>query len=198
MTDILELDEIYVVDLETTGLTGYPYDKILQIAICKLFPKKYRYEIMLNTTIKQEITRKISNCYIVDLSPQILEEIPFGIPLEKVVLKTKEILKNNHYTTYNTGYDYDKFLSYSDWNLHKPLFCLMTKMTPICNIPHKYFGIKYPTLEEAYYYFFKKTFKNQHTAIGDTIASSKVLMKYIQLMKKKKKTITKIQHKLNK
>ena len=52
--------------------------------------------------------------------------------------------------------------------------CTMLECTPICQIPSKWGGFKWPKLSEAYKFFFKEELKDAHDALTDVIGCKRV------------------------
>lgn len=65
----------------------------------------------------------------------------------------------------------------------KELFCTMKSLTDICKIPKRTGGgYKWPSLKEAYQFFFEREFANAHDAAADSIACAKIffVLKYLE------------------
>lgn len=56
-------------------------------------------------------------------------------------------------------------------------FCTMRASTPILKIPGKYDDYKWPSLKEAYKYFFNREPAGTHNALGDAIACMDIYFK---------------------
>jgi DNA polymerase-3 subunit epsilon len=66
----------------------------------------------------------------------------------------------------------------------KNKFCTMLVSNPICRIPKRGGGIKFPTLTEAHRFFFGEGFDNAHQAIHDVLACKRVFMELQEMAKK--------------
>lgn len=62
--------------------------------------------------------------------------------------------------------------------LQKPQFCTKEMMTPICKIPsHRNDGeYKWPSLQEAYKFLFRKEFEGAHNSMADVEATMEVFL----------------------
>lgn len=66
--------------------------------------------------------------------------------------------------------------------LSKKKFCTSVESTNILKIPLRYSNsaiYKFPSLKEAYRYYFDSEFENHHDALSDAVACSKVFIKII-------------------
>jgi len=52
----------------------------------------------------------------------------------------------------------------------------MKAAKPVCAIPHPYYEIKFPKLEEVYKMFFHSLPTNSHRALADAIMATEVLI----------------------
>lgn len=66
----------------------------------------------------------------------------------------------------------------------KQKFCTMQASNPICRIPKRGGGIKFPSLMEAHQYFVGEPFENAHQAIHDVLACKRVFHKLEERFKK--------------
>ena len=179
--------EIYVIDTETTGLDGYPDDYIVELAICKVDTEKKTVEKIFESIVGHDVDsweHWQRNAWIFGNSDLKLEDVNNGPLQEDIVKKVRKILKNKYVTSFNTGYDFTKFLCYDPWNLDEVVRdicnCIMMEATPVCAIEGYYDDYKWPRLEEAYSMLCNgnpaKIEDQSHRAIDDTLMASHVLL----------------------
>lgn len=183
------MTEIYIVDTETTGLNGADYDdKIVEIAICKLNTKTKQIKEVFEAIVGQELSTFKKTAWIFnnsDLTPEMVENGPSATQVINIVKKT---LKNKLVTSFNTGFDFDRFLDKEPWNVsYKKLMpCIMLSATGPCAIENTYnhHGYKWPSLQEAYSILVVngKSEHNgvSHRAMADTYQSAQVLLRLIE------------------
>lgn len=185
--------KILVIDTETTGLNGYPRDDIVEIAICEVNTEEKTVFPVLSQFINYDFSKwshNKKNAWIFnnsDITIELLENI--GVSLKTIVSSIQILVKDRLITSYNTEYDFYKFLEKDPWELRKfykiLMPCLMLSSTNICKIPGNYGGYKWPSLMEAVQILkveIPEEYKGlkYHSALGDTIYSSYVLLKLIE------------------
>jgi len=173
-----ESNIIYILDTETTGLDGRPYDEILEISIVKLDLKTRKIETELNAIINYPIDDKIKNSWVIQNNIISIQEIELGRDLEEIKRITQTILKEKYWTCFNAAFDYEKFLYY--WDIHTPVFCLMLEYTDILKIrQYNNWGYKYkwPNLQEAYKRCFPNNIEQNHRALDDTKMAAELCLR---------------------
>ena len=117
------MTEIYVVDLETTGLGGCPIDHAIDVGLVCVDLEKETVEKSFSTVIGYDTSRwdrTHKNAWIfehIDLTLEKVNEAQFTRPPEKVRSILVEILEGKNLTSYNTKFDLDKFLFRDMWDL---------------------------------------------------------------------------------
>jgi len=181
------IQTLYVLDVETSGFYPYKGDVILEISIYQLNCKTYQYKKVFDTVIRQEITDKIKNCWLVEQGYITIEEIERGMDQEKAKKKIHELLQGNDWTSFHIDFDYS-FLKSILPTLTDPAFCLMKKMTNITRIPKRTYGysssfndsFKWPSLLEAYNYLYPDALEEKHRSDYDTELATKIAIKLLQ------------------
>ncbi len=183
---------IYVVDLETTGLGGYVRgDLVLEIGIALLDTISGRVKVVYDTPISYppDKMKPHRNAWIFRNSSLTIEDVMNGKPIEIVKEEIRDLLSNKEIAIYNVAYDFEKFLRWPPYNLAEVvagiLPCIMVSATKVCRIPSRFFGFKWPTLEEAR----KKLLPGvripshfkPHRAAADAYLSALVLQELIRL-----------------
>lgn len=151
-------DSIYVLDTETTGLEGAPKDVVVDIGICRVSLEKGTVEDVYSSVLGYETAEwddYLKNAWIfqnTDMTLEMVEEAPRAIG---VIEDVRRLLRRQPVTSYNTRYDFGKFLYEDPWNMRGWFVeCsdIMKAATDVCKIPSEYYGrqYKYPKLDAAY------------------------------------------------
>lgn len=179
------MKDIYVVDTETTGLSGYPNDFIVEIAICKIIKEKEIVEIY-NSVVGHDTKNwpyYLRDSWIFSNSDLTLHDVQKAKNQAKIVKKVREILNEKTVTSFNFDYDFRKFLFKSPWKLGeivKSFPCIMLSATNFCKIPGYYDDYKWPSLYEAYATLCKGKIPQSHRAMDDAIMASNVLVEILK------------------
>ena len=176
--------DVYVIDTETTGLTGAPKDKVVDIAICRVTLGESTVKEIYSSVVGHDTSgwsNDLKRSWIFENTDLTLEMVNNAPPEEQVVREVTEILKGSNVTSFNVAYDLDKFLYRPPWSLHGrfiPFKCIMLASRDVCKIPGIYEEYKWPKLEEAYRMIVKKDIagKQTHRAMGDALMASEVLI----------------------
>mgnify|MGYP001608736317 FL=1 len=172
--------EIIVLDTETTGLSGYPRDKIVDIAMISLNTKTFKYQPIYNSliTYPPEITKDFTNAWIFKNTDLQISDLVHGKPEVQVAKECRSLLSDHTVTSFNTDFDFGKFLQYQPWCFPDPLFCIMQEATAVCQIrvPYKR-DYKFPSLIEAHSMLCNgRKFDQPHRALGDALGATEVLI----------------------
>lgn len=110
-----------VIDTETTGLTGYPVDRVLEIGICELsdggdvVPV---YNVLINYPDIRSFCERNGPIWVLentDMTVEALEGSSVGIT--DAVEEVRSILDGEEATSYNVPFDFGKFLDREPWDL---------------------------------------------------------------------------------
>jgi len=150
------MNDIYVIDLETTGLTAR--DHIVEVAVCRAEPNTGGIELMYNSLVKyakDDIIRwSYPNSWLAKNSDIRTEDIlTEGRPIITVKRELISLLSDKVVTSYNTDFDFMRFLDREPFNMwyyyrHKAP-CIMRMATNYLKKGHKKFNFKMANLEEA-------------------------------------------------
>lgn len=166
------IDEIYVIDTETTGLIGAPKDLVVDIGITRVSLKKCIVEDVYSSVLGYDIG-KWSDYYLdawifknTDLTLDMITKAPSATD---VIEKVRHILYGKAATSYNVAYDMDKFLYQNPWNMRGMFITcndIMKAAAQVCKLPSKCckWQYRYPRLEYAY----KKIVKGDLACINGT------------------------------
>lgn len=156
--DDVPIDEIYVLDTETTGLKGAPRDLVVDVGICRVSLRKGTVEDAYSSVLGYDVDMwddYLRNAWIFQNTDMTLEMVADAPPAISVIDDVRRILRRKAVTAYNVRYDMDKFLYQEPWNM-KGEFTLcsdiMIAATPVCKVPGMYNGqgYRYPKLDVAY------------------------------------------------
>jgi len=156
--DDFPVDEIYVLDTETTGLFGAPKDVVVDIGITKTSLRKGTVEDVYSSVLGYDVDQWDDyrrNAWIFQNTDMTLDMVSEAPPAMHVIEDVRRILRNKVVTSYNIGYDMSKFLYLEPWNLagtFKECTDIMKAATPVCKLPSEYYGreYRYPKLDYAY------------------------------------------------
>ena len=117
-------ENMLVIDIETTGLDGLPKDRVLEIGIAELVPysKEIRpvYQAVIHYPDIKEFVEENGPVWVFGNSSLSMEDvIDSEKSLEQVIREVREIVKGKEVTSYNTGFDFDRFLFREPWNLQE-------------------------------------------------------------------------------
>lgn len=179
--------DIYVLDTETTGLKGHPYDHVVDIAICRVSLEKGTVEPVFSSVVGHDTSRwdqTTRHAWIFENTDLSLEMVQAAPPLLEVVSEVRRLLHNQYVTSFNVDFDFLRFLFLPPWDLKTiihPTRCIMKAAMPICAIPGTYDTYKYPKLQEAYDMIVSGDPANiagnqTHRALSDTIMASHILI----------------------
>lgn len=173
--------DILVVDTETTGLSPYG-NHVVEIAANKLNLESYQYTTVLNSVCNPGLSQKdLENAWICLNGYIKPEEILAAKPSSEITLELNKVIRdvNAQWTCFNISFD-AAFLQKEPWFVSWPnLPCIMEVATPHCGIPSPYYGIKWPTLSEAYSILVHPKPRspwNAHRALADTCMATHVLI----------------------
>lgn len=189
-------NDVFVIDFETSGLGYYPEDIPLEVAIYRI-DVNFNIKLMLNNLIRwpEKNWGMINNCWWIDqLKKRDREQILKSIrsvdrkaSSMKVVWKAiGNILDNNKVLSWNTGYDFSRMMDPIAKRFgeikYKELLCPMHYSTNICKIENQYGydDYKWPSLDEAAYYFNIKVDGDPHRAKTDCLAAAKIVVELIK------------------
>ena len=120
------MDEVYVVEVSTTGPKGAPADAVAQIAVCRMLPDGSDFDTVYDATVAmdpkdlgKESLDHLSGCF--GINP---EDLYLGEDLDRVVRDVQEIIFGKECTSYNVGNVFGKHLSFEPWDATRNLTLL--------------------------------------------------------------------------
>ena len=164
-------NEIIVVDIETTGFLKQQ-GLIVEIGMVKLNLETGKRTIMYDELVKEEdFDEYHKHAWIFQHSDLSFEDVLDASPLDHGLLQ--ELFNTYPATAYNKRFDFD-FLNDRGLVINE-LDCPMKLSTPICKLPG-YYGYKWPTVQEAYDFFFKDNdYVELHRAGDDAYHESEIV-----------------------
>lgn len=119
---------VLIIDTETTGLSGYPKDRVLEIGIAEydeisgnIFPvysEMIRYDDIVDFDSKYVNIDGSRGIWIYRNSDMRMEDtLNAAKDLDTVVREVREIVSGKEVTSYNVGFDFGKFLYQEPWNI---------------------------------------------------------------------------------
>ncbi len=169
-------NEIYIIDLETTGLSPYPTDYPVEICLGKINIDDEKYTEILNTLVippepsklkgilkqlhNKSMVQKINNSYWTKyLGGSTYDEIvEKGRPFFDVFREIFNTIDEESILSWNVDFDIGLYLNnirakhYKEIH-YQVLKCPMVVATDIIKIPHSYYQYKFPKLAEASEYY---------------------------------------------
>ena len=125
---------VLIIDTETTGLEGYPKDRVLEIGIAELEEGSVKpmYSEIIRYSDIVEFDRKYVNLdgsegiWIYRNSDLRIEDtLDAAKDVETVAAEIREIVSGREVTSYNVPFDFGKFLYHEPWNLKE-----------LCSVPY--------------------------------------------------------------
>ena len=179
--------DVYVVDTETTGLSGAPRDKIVDIAVCKVTLGEDNVENVYSSVVGHDTEKwddDLRRSWIFENTDLTLDMVNKAPPESQVVDEVSKILKGANVTSFNFQFDFDKFLYKQPWSLRPnivPFRCVMIASKDVCKIPGLYEDYKWPKLDEAYRIIVKGdpagiNGVQAHRALSDAVMASHILL----------------------
>lgn len=168
--------KILVVDIETTGF--FPDGKIVEVGMVELCLDTGERKIVFNEVINPGVPREeLEKCWIVTRGSITPDEILNGKRFEDVKEDIQKIVDQyeDGATAFNRAFDFP-FLEASEITFVKKLPCPMLKSTPICKLPGKRGGYKWPKVEEAHAHFFPDAcYKEIHRGADDAMHEAEIV-----------------------
>lgn len=173
-----ENPEVIVIDIETTGFLESG-GQIVEIGIVLLNIKTGTITELFNQTIcPSKIFKK--SAWIFHNSDLEVSDVLNAELLEVYKEEIQSLLNKYHVTAFNKVFDLG-FLRKEGFKIPSELPCIMKALTPIMKIPHSYYGVKYPSVEEAWQFLFPDIpYSEGHRACDDASHEAKILYEMIK------------------
>lgn len=175
---------LYVIDLETTGIYGYPRDKILELALVRINDNLSK-ELILDTLVShpERYRELIDNCWWSGYSGVKFDDLLNSPSTEEIWDKLKFILRGERLTSWNVAFDLSKFIAKMEYEYGKigyvkekcPMWASGRQMKFV-------FGrVKPLKLEDAAnFYQIPRSEEDYHRARFDTLLAADVIIEMIK------------------
>ena len=181
-------------DTETTGLTGCPYDHVVEIGIVGLDVDKGKVWDVYSCIVGYDVSSWDSfhkNAWVFEHTGLKIDDVRHGRPQSSVSDVLKSILTGKNVTAYNTSFDFNRFLYREPWGLYQSFIefpDIMCVAADVCKLPSNLGGYRSPKLEYAYEFLCSGDpaeicGKQDHRAQSDARVAAYVLLAMISMGK---------------
>lgn len=120
-------ERIFVVDIETTGLTGEPESHIVEVGIVELFKQKHVIPIYHSIVAPYyPISKDWDQSWVFQNTSLTPEQVLTGRSVTKVIMDLHLFLDKQPATSYNYAFDFGRFLDRDPWRIcNEPMPCIM-------------------------------------------------------------------------
>lgn len=183
-----------MLDTETTGLTGCPYDHVVEIGIVGLDVDKGKVWDVYSCIVGYDVSSWDSfhkNAWVFEHTGLKIDDVRHGRPQSSVSDVLKSILTGKNVTAYNTSFDFNRFLYREPWGLYQSFIefpDIMCVAADVCKLPSNLGGYRSPKLEYAYEFLCSGDpaeicGKQDHRAQSDARVAAYVLLAMISMGK---------------
>lgn len=178
------MNEILILDIETTGFQNQGRS-IVEIGIVSLNLDTGEIKEVFESVLREDILtakhRKKPFGWIFENSDLTVEEVRTAPRSEDVLSEVQEIIDAYPMgcTAYNNKFDFG-FLEDRGLRIKK-LPCPMILSTDICKIPGRYGSYKWPSVEEAFAFFFpEEDYTEKHRGLDDAKHEARIVYRLYQ------------------
>ncbi|MDR1690822.1 MAG: hypothetical protein LBR42_03120 [Candidatus Methanoplasma sp.] len=112
-------DEIFVIQAIPSGQDGFPYDEIVDIAVCKVDLGTNEYSTVYHNVIyydpKQLGKKKLD--YLSGKGGLFAEEIYAGEPEKKVAEEVMAMIEGKQVAAFDSKQEFGRYMSFDPWNI---------------------------------------------------------------------------------
>jgi len=112
-------DDIYVVQTLTTGPDGYPYDEIIEVAICRADIDAMTFETVYNNIVcfdPKDLGKKKLD-YLTENFKMEVGEIYNGLPEPQVAKEVLDIIKGKDVACYDVRQEFGRYMICAPWDI---------------------------------------------------------------------------------
>ncbi|MBQ8179214.1 MAG: hypothetical protein IJ026_02050 [Candidatus Methanomethylophilaceae archaeon] len=128
------MDEVHVVEVATTGTSGFPRDRVYQVAVCRMFADGSDFDTVFHGSVcldprdlGKEALDRMSSVY--GTNP---EELYMGDPEADVVRGFQGSVFGRECTSFDVNTTFGKYLCYEPWDTTREV----TLLPPVsCRLP---------------------------------------------------------------
>lgn len=176
--------EIAIIDLETTGDNFYS-DSIIEIGICKLNLNTGEIKPLFDKICCEKGKDISSDAWIFNHSNLDYYDVVNAPDISKYRREVQHILNMYPVTSYPQNFDFT-FLTNRGFKIRKKFWDPMKKLQYLLKIPHYNGDYKWPSIQEAWNYFFPESdYTPNHRALDDAIHEAQIIFAYYKENKKK-------------
>ncbi|MCP6718903.1 MAG: 3'-5' exonuclease [Patescibacteria group bacterium] len=181
----VEKNIIFILDIETTGLDPY-YAMICEIGLCFLELDTGVIEPILNITCQEENKEFSFDSWIFQNSDLDIEDVKNAPFLNEFREELQGFFNMKiPCTAYNQNFDFS-FLKARNFQIPTKFWDPMHKLTSILKIRRYNGSYKWPSVQEAYDYFFpKERYVERHRALDDAKHEAKIVYATYLYLKEK-------------
>lgn len=112
-------DRIFVIEALSSGPDGYPYDEIVDIAVCSVDPEANDFDTVYHNTVYRDPKDlgKAKLDYISERHGIFAEEIYAGDPENKVAAEIMDIIYGQNVTSYDIRQTFTKYMVCDPWDI---------------------------------------------------------------------------------
>lgn len=178
--------KIAVMDIETTDL-DIRKGSICEIGIVLLDLENGNIETIFNNICREDNIEITPNSWVFKNSSLTYTNVIESLSFEYYKKELQEIFNIYHTTSYS-NFDF-KFMKSRGLLFPKLFWDPMKKLTLIMKLPYNAYKYHYPSVVEAYEYFFNESINEEHRAIDDAIIEAKIIYKLYKQLEAKYKEV---------
>lgn len=114
--DTALMDEVYVVEVATTGVNGCPRDRVAEIAVCKVSGRDFETVYFETLALDPLDLGKESLDYMSETFGIEPESLYAGIEEDAAVSAIQKIIFGKYCTSYTVGNVFGRYLSFEPWD----------------------------------------------------------------------------------
>lgn len=112
------MDDVYVVEVATTGPKGLPVDSVAEVAVCRMMADGSDFDTVFSETVELD-PRDLGKGPLDYMSENYgieAEDLYGGSPAEEVASRLQDVIYGKECTSYNVGNVFGKHLSFEPWD----------------------------------------------------------------------------------
>jgi hypothetical protein len=112
-------EEIFVIQALTTGKDGFPYDEIVDIAVCRVDLDKSEYQTVYHNVIYYDPKKlgKQKLDYLSGTGGPFAEEIYAGDPEKKVSEDVRSIIEGKNIAAFDARQEFGRYMTCDPWDI---------------------------------------------------------------------------------
>jgi len=112
-------EEIFVIQAIPTGPDGYPYDEIVDIAVCRVDLESQTYRTIYHNVVYYDPKRlgKAKLDYLSGTGGIYAEEVYAGDPERKVADEVMEIIRGENIAAFDDRQEFGRYMTFDPWDI---------------------------------------------------------------------------------